>query len=48
MNVRILVCKANGEIVGEKKFRYSELKKIRSVTIPVGEYLIILEVVGER
>jgi hypothetical protein len=44
MYVRISVIKPNGEIVGEKKFRYSDLKKINYVTIPVGEYLIILQV----
>jgi hypothetical protein len=44
MNIRIVVCKANGDVIGEKKFRYSELKKIRSITIPVDEYLFILSV----
>jgi hypothetical protein len=42
MNIRIVVCKANGEVIEEKKFRYSDLKKIRSIRIPVGEYLFIL------
>jgi hypothetical protein len=44
MNIRIVVCKANGDVIGEKKFRYSELKKIRNITIPVDEYLFILSV----
>jgi hypothetical protein len=44
MYIRICVIEPNGEIVGEKKFRYSELKKINNLTIPVGEYLVILQV----
>jgi len=47
MNVRIRAFRY-GETIVDKTIRYAELKRIRTLTIPLGEYLIVLEVVGER
>jgi len=48
MNVSIKILGIEGEIVSEKTFRYATLKKMKQITIPFGEYTIVLEVTGEK
>jgi hypothetical protein len=48
MNISIKILSIEGQIVSEQTFRYATLKKIKRISIPFGEYTIILEVTGEK
>jgi len=44
MNLSIKILNTKGEIVSQKIFRYSDIKKMKQITMPFGEYIIVLEV----
>jgi len=44
LNIIIKVVNLKGEIVGSKMIRYAVLKEVRQLTIPFGDYTLILEV----
>ena len=44
MNISIKILNTKGEIISQKILRYSDIKKMKQITIPFGEYIIVLEI----